>query len=137
MSRRRKNVGSEDQPAVKVYGFRLDETCDQRLREVADRFATTPSRYAKAVLTTHLLGHGTSSEETPSGTPLAHGLDDLGTFLRQVRDELLQAAEDQGKRLDALTARVNALTTHVNALTKRVGEIDGRLADFLTRVEPM
>lgn len=133
MSRRSKHAGAETRATLKVCGFRLDERCDGRLREVAGRFGTTPSKYAKAVLTTHLLGDGPE----PAGTPAAPALDDLGAFLHQVRDELFQEAERQGKRVDALTARVNALVANVNVLAQRVGEVDKQLADFLARVEPM
>jgi hypothetical protein len=133
MSRRRKNPGAKVSATPRVCGFRLDERCDQKLREKADRFATTPNQYARAVLTTHLLGDATE----PTATPAAEGLDELGTFLHQVRDELLLEAERQGKRLDAFTGRVNALAERVKDLIERVQEVDQRLADFLTRVEPM
>jgi hypothetical protein len=132
MTRRRKH-GEKASAKQKVRGFRLEERCDQKLCEAASLFATTPNQYARAVVTTHLEG-GTT--EHPNTLPPA-ALDQFGTFLHQVRDELLEEAERQGKRLDALTARVNALTEHVKDLVERVQEVDQRLADFLTRVEPM
>jgi hypothetical protein len=133
MTRRRKNPEARNSARPKVCGFRLDEQCDQKLQEVATRFATTPSQYARAVLTTHLLG-GTA--ET-ANTLRSAAVDEFGTFLHQVSKELQEEAERQWKRLDALTARVNALTEHVKDLIERVQEVDQRLADFLTRVEPM
>ena len=112
------------------------------LAACSSRFATTPSRYAKAVVTNHLLGDRAGAAAA-SPAPAPDELQ-LGTFLRQVRDELLGEGERQGKRLDALAARVSALaaraealTAHVQALTARVQEVDQRLADFLTRVEPL
>src|SRR5690242_18628305 len=112
MSKRRKNEGSEGEAKLKVYGFRLDEPCDQKLREMAAVFGTTPSLCAKGILTKQLLANGTSpspngSAAPAAGTPSAQDLNELGTFLRQVRDELIEEAERQGKRLDALTARLN------------------------------
>jgi hypothetical protein len=139
MSRRRKgkDAGADNQSAVRVCGFRLDEACDKRLREMAELYATTPNQYARAVLTAHLKGNGAGAADTPSATPSAFSLDELGTFLFQVRDQLIGESEGQGKRLDAVTARVNALVAHINALTKRVVEVDQRLAEFLARVEPL
>ena len=133
MRRRRQNAGPGAGGEPKVCGFRLDEAADRRLRELAGRFDTSPSRYAKGVLLAHLLVDGAA----PAGVPPAADLDALGAFVRQVRDEFLREAEQQGKRLEALAARVNALVAHAKALTERVAEVDRRLADFLGRVEPM
>jgi hypothetical protein len=97
---------------------------------LAERFATTPNQYAKAVVTSHLLGGKAES-------PPEQALNELGEFLRQIRDEFQQEAERQRQRLDALAARVNTLISHTNALTKRVLEVDQRLANFLERVDPV
>lgn len=130
--RKPRKAAGQDAPG-KVCGFRLDETCAERLRAMADRFATTPSQYARAVLTTHLSGDG----KVPAGTPTEQALDELGTFLRQVRDEIVAEAEWQRQRLESLTARVSALDDRVKALGEHVVDVDQRLANFLANVDPV
>jgi hypothetical protein len=133
MSRRRKNAGREAPEASRVCGFRLDELADQKLRELAERHGTSPNQYAKGVLTTHLRSTGTA----PAAPATTQGLDEFGTFVGQVRDEVLGAIEGLEKRFDAVAARLNALANHLMALTEQVGQVDERLAEFLARVEPM
>jgi hypothetical protein len=136
MARRTRKSGATENGSGKVYGFRLDDAAaEQRLSDLANRFATTPSKYAKAVLTSHLVGE-------PKATPAdgaASGFDELqlGTFLRQVRHELLAEAERQGKRLDASTARMNVFASKMEALAARVEQVHHLLADFLARTEPL
>jgi hypothetical protein len=127
MSTRRRKT---PQGSQKVIGFRLDESTEQKLIEMANRFATTPSKYARAVLTTHLL----EDRASPADTLTAESLDELGAFLRQIRDDLLLDAERQGKRLDSVAVKLNAVAAHLNALTKQVVEVDKRLANFLAGV---
>lgn len=128
MTRRQDNTASK--ASVKVCGFRLDEESQQKLQELAERFSTTPSKYARGIVTSHLQG----KESVESS---AHNFDELGAYLHQVRDELLLATDRGHKRLEALASHLHALTTHINALTKRVSEIDARLATFLSQVQPM
>src|SRR5262245_8963860 len=124
MSRRRKVAATETDGSHRVLAVRLDPSSDELLDEEAKRLGTTPGKYAKAFFTAHLQG----LKAAPAAASPAHGLDELGEFLHQVRDELVQEAERRGKQLDTVTVRVNAVGSHLKALIEQVKAVDQRLA---------